>query len=393
MILLDRQNHHLFQPLLYQVATAGLAASEIAQPIRSILRDRLHVRVHLAEVESIIPAERCVIAGGQRLTYDYLVFALGGRTSYFGHPEWEEFAPGLKSIHDAQRIRRDVLMAFERAENTAHPLEQQQLMTVVVVGGGATGVELAGALVELARHVLRRDFRRIDPSRARIVLVEGAPRLLGTFPAALSENARITLERMGVEVRCGLRVQSIGPGRVEFHTGEVIEAGNVIWAAGIAASALTAQLGAPLDRSGRVRVNPDLSVPGHPEIFVIGDAASLEDTAGNPVPGVSRPPSRRPFTWRGRLKTNSGAAQPASVPVLGQGKHGDHREICGGGEDRAHGVLRLSRVAGVAFGPPHIPRGPAQPDRRVRAMVLQLYHVSPRCPNHLRWEILGVETP
>jgi NADH:ubiquinone reductase (H+-translocating) len=287
ILLVDRQNHHLFQPLLYQVATAGLSSSEIAQPIRSILRDRPNIRVHLGEVESIRPAERVVIGQGRTLPYDYLIFALGGRTTYFGHPEWEAFAPGLKSLDDAQRIRRDVLLAFEQAENAESTAEQQRLMTVVVVGGGPTGVELAGAFAELSRHVLRRDFRRIDSARARIVLVEASPRLLGTFPEPLSENARATLSNMGVEVRCGLRVQSLQSGRVEFHTGEVIEAANIVWAAGVGASPLTAQLGAPLDRSGRVQVCPDLSVPGHPEIFVIGDAASLVDPKGVVVPGVS----------------------------------------------------------------------------------------------------------
>lgn len=287
VLVVDRQNHHLFQPLLYQVATAGLSSSEIAQPIRSILRDRPNIRVHLGEVESIRPSERVVIGQGRSLSYDYLIFALGGRTTYFGHPEWEAFAPGLKSLDDAQRIRRDVLLAFEQAENAESTAEQQRLMTVVVVGGGPTGVELAGAFAELSRHVLRRDFRRIDSARARVVLVEAAPRLLGTFPEPLSENARSTLATMGVEVRCGLRVQSLQSGRVEFHNGEVIETANIVWAAGVGASPLTAQLDAPLDRSGRVQVCPDLSVPGHPEIFVIGDAASLVDPNGVMVPGVS----------------------------------------------------------------------------------------------------------
>ena len=337
VLLVDRQNHHLFQPLLYQVATAGLAASEIAQPIRSILRDHPNVQVHLGEIDSIRPHERLVTGAGQRLPYDYLVFALGGRTTYFGHPEWEAFAPGLKSLDDAQRIRREVLLAFEHAENASSPTEQQRLMTVVVVGGGPTGVELAGALVELARHVLIRDFRRIDPARARIVLVEGAPRLLGQFPDSLASNARATLERMGVEVRCGLQVRSLQAGRVEFHTGDVIEAGNIIWAAGIGASPLTAQLGVPLDRAGRVLVNPDLSVPGHPEIFVIGDAASLVDSSGQPVPGVSPAamqqathvarqiedelegrPNRRPFRYwdKGSMATIGRYAAVAKVGPL-----------------------------------------------------------------------------
>lgn len=287
VIVVDRQNHHLFQPLLYQVATAGLSAPEIAQPIRSILWDKPNVRVHLSNVEAIRPDAKQVVVNGRELRYDYLVFGLGGRTSYFGHPEWEQFAPGLKSLEDAQRIRREVLLAFELAENSTDPEEQRRLMTIVVVGGGPTGVELAGAFAELATHVLRRDFKRIDPAKARVVLVEGSPRLLGQFPADLSDNAAETLTRMGVEVRCGVQVKQLAKSRVELNNGEVIEAANIIWAAGIGASPLTAQLGASTDRAGRVLVQPDLSVTGHPEIFVIGDAAFLVDAKGQTVPGVS----------------------------------------------------------------------------------------------------------
>lgn len=284
--LVDRQNHHLFQPLLYQVATAGLSAPEIAQPIRGILWDKPQVHVHLANVEDIRPQAREIVVNGQAHNYDYLVFALGGRTSYFGHPEWEQFAPGLKSLDDAQRIRREVLFAFERAENTNDPAERQRLMTIVIIGGGPTGVELAGAFSELARQVLRRDFKRIDPAQARVILIEGSPRLLGQFPEDLGQNAQETLAGMGVEVRLGTKVLNLAAGRVEI-AGEVIEAENILWAAGIAASPLTAKLGVPLDRAGRVLVNPDLSVPGHPEVFVIGDAAFLLDKDGQVVPGVS----------------------------------------------------------------------------------------------------------
>ena len=337
VILVDRQNHHLFQPLLYQVATAGLSASEIAQPIRSILRDKPNVRVHLGEVESLRPTERLVLGNGRTLEYDYLIVALGGQTGYFGHPEWEAFAPGLKSLEDAQRIRRDVLLAFERAENSEDPVEQQRLMTVVVVGGGPTGVELAGAFAELARHVLNRDFRKIDPTRARIVLVEGAARLLGAFPQHLADDAADTLQKMGVEVRCGLRVRDIRSEVVEFHSGERIEAGNILWAAGVNASPLTRDLGAPLDRTGRVLVNPDLSVPGHPEIFVIGDAAAIADASGQFVPGVSPAamqqathvarqledeiagrPNRRPFRYwnKGSMATIGRSAAIAKIGPL-----------------------------------------------------------------------------
>ena len=287
VLLVDRRNHHLFQPLLYQVATAGLSAPEIAQPLRSLFRERPNIHVRLGEVRDIRPDARVVVVDGEEVPYDFLVFALGGRTAYFGHPEWEAFAPGLKTLEDAQRIRAEVLLAFERAENSADAAERTRHMTSVVIGGGPTGVEMAGALAELARHVLRDDFRRIDPRTARVVLVEGGARLLGQFPADLGDNAQETLEAMGVEVRCGRRVRELSKGRVELDTGEVIEASNIVWAAGVAASPLTARLGAPLDRAGRVQVEPDLSVPGHPEIFVVGDACGIVDRDGQVVPGVA----------------------------------------------------------------------------------------------------------
>jgi NADH dehydrogenase len=287
ILLVDRQNHHLFQPLLYQVATAGLSAPEIAQPIRAIFHDRPEIQVRLGTVEDIRTGTREVIVDGKSERYDYLVFALGGRTSYFGHPEWAEFAPGLKSLEDAHRIRREVLDAFERAENTDDEAERRRLMTLVVIGGGPTGVELAGALIELSRQVLRRDFRRIDPTQSRVILIEGSPRLLAQFPEELSQNARETLEKMGVEVRTETRVKDLQRGKVLLPDGTVIEAENILWAAGVSASALTAKLGAPLDRAGRVLVKPDLSLPDHPEVFVIGDACSIVDCDGQIVPGVS----------------------------------------------------------------------------------------------------------
>ncbi len=285
--LVDRQNHHLFQPLLYQVATAGLSSPEIAQPVRAVFHDRPDVHVHLANVEDILPATKELVVDGLTHSYDYLVFALGGRTSYFGHPEWEQFAPGLKSLDDAQRIRRGLLFAFEHAENTRDEDERRRLMTIVIVGGGPTGVELAGACSELTRQVLKRDFKRIDPAQARVILIEGSPRLLGQFTEPLSQSARDTLEGMGVEVRTNTHVKNITQGRVELPDGSFIEAENILWAAGVAASPLTAKLGVPIDRAGRVLVNPDLSIPGRPEVFVIGDAAYLLDKDGQVVPGVS----------------------------------------------------------------------------------------------------------
>jgi len=284
--LADRQNHHLFQPLLYQVATAGLAAPDIAQPIRSILHDHPSLSVIMDSVLDVRLAENKVILTQETLAYDYLVMALGGVTSYFGHPEWEAAAPGLKTLDDAVKIRREVLLAFEKAETAATPSERARLMTIVVVGGGPTGVELAGAFAELATHVLVRDFRNIDPSRARIVLIEASPVILSHLPADLAASGQRQLERMGVEIRTQTRVTAISRGRVETTSG-TIEAENIIWAAGVGAAPLTQKLGVPLDRAGRVKVLPDLSIPGFPNAFAIGDMASLTDKNGVLVPGVS----------------------------------------------------------------------------------------------------------
>ena len=285
--LVDRTNHHLFQPLLYQVATAGLSAPEIAQPIRSILSDRPDITVLMDEVLDFNLAERKVFLSENTLKYDFLVVALGGCNSYFGHPEWEAFAPGLKTIDDAVRIRSRVLLEFEKAENGAARAESEKLMTIVIIGGGPTGVELAGAFAELARTVLRRDFRHIDPTKARIVLLEGSPMVLGNFPPDLSESAQRQLEKLGVHVRTSARVKDIREGEVELEDGEIIHAGTILWAAGVAAVPLTKKLGVELDKAGRVKVNPDLSLPGHPEVFAIGDLALVMDKDGKPVPGIS----------------------------------------------------------------------------------------------------------
>ena len=285
--LVDRTNHHLFQPLLYHVAMAGLSAPDIAQPIRSILCQKARMEVLMDEVQGFDLATRRVSCRENELNYDYLVLAPGSITSYFGHPEWEEFAPGMKTIDDALRIRREVLLAFEHAENQRDPAEQERLMTIVIVGGGPTGVELAGSCAELAHRVLRRDFDRIDPCRARIILIESAPRVLEHFPEDLSAKALTQLEHLGVQVRTGVRVQSITRGRVTFASGETLRAGTVVWAAGVMAHPLTRLLGAETDRAGRIKVLPDLSVPGHPEIFAIGDIVSLMQDNGNPVPGLA----------------------------------------------------------------------------------------------------------
>lgn len=286
VVLIDRQNHHLFQPLLYQVATAGLSATDIAQPIRGILSDYPQVTVLMDEVRGIDLNLRRIELGRQTLDYDYLVMALGGVTSYFGHPEWEPFAPGLKSLDDALKIRRSILFAFERAEMSTSVEERKRLTTIVVVGGGPTGVELSGAFAELARTVLNKDFRHIDPAQARVVLIEASPRVLAHFPEDLSRNAREQLEKLGVEVHTGVKVLDVKQGLVETSIGP-IDAENVIWGAGVGANPLGKQLGAELDRAGRVKVAPDCSVPGHPEAFVLGDMAALTDAKGVVVPGVS----------------------------------------------------------------------------------------------------------
>ena len=285
--VVDRTNHHLFQPLLYQVAAAGLSAPEIAQPIRSILSRRQNITVLLDKVVDLNLANKQVFLETTMLQYDYLVLALGGRTSYFGHPEWEQFAPGLKSLDDALRLRSRVLLAFERAENTQDTTARERLMTIVIVGGGPTGVELAGAFAELVRTVLNRDFRRIDPTQAKIILIEASPVVLSHLPADLAGSATRQLQNLGVQVRTSTRVKDIRRGEVELENGEIIHAENILWAAGVSATSLTQKLGVETDRAGRVKVNPDLSLPGHPTVFAIGDMALVLQADGKPVPGVS----------------------------------------------------------------------------------------------------------
>ena len=285
--VVDRTNHHLFQPLLYQVATAGLSAPDIAQPIRSILCDRPNVRVLLDEVTDLDLQARRVKCVQNELTYDYLIIALGSVPGYFGHPEWEQHAPSLKTLDDARYIRHNLLLAFEKAESTKDPGEQERLMTIVIVGGGPTGVELAGACAELTSHVLKRDFDYIDPSRAKIILIEASPVVLSHLPEDLAQSGQRQLEALGVEVRTSTRVKNLSQGCVELDTGERILAENIIWAAGVLAHPLTKKLGIPLERGGRIKVNADLSVPGYPEVFAIGDLAVALQKDGTPVPWVS----------------------------------------------------------------------------------------------------------
>ena len=284
--LLDRGNHHLFQPLLYQVATAGLSAPNIAAPLRHILRRQQNVTVLLGEAARLDPdAHRLALADGRTLEYDRLVLATGATHAYFGHDDWAPHAPGLKTLDDALEIRRRILLAFERAEAEDDPAARAAWLTFAIVGGGPTGVELAGTLAEIARHTLHGEFRRIDPRQARVLLLEAGPRVLSTFPEALSEKARRQLARLGVEVRTGVPVAAIDDGGVQLGD-ERIPARTVLWAAGVAASPLARDLGVALDRAGRVPVQPDLSVPGHPDVFVVGDLAAVR-CDDKPVPGVA----------------------------------------------------------------------------------------------------------
>lgn len=286
--LVDRQNHHLFQPLLYQVAMAGLAPNEIAAPIRSILRNSGNTTVLLAEVISIDLAEKHVaLAEGPDVTYDFLILAPGARTHYFGHAQWERYAPGLKSIDDAVEIRRRVLLAFEAAEREPDAAQRARLLSFIVIGGGPTGVELAGAIAELARYALGRDFRRARPTETRVLLVEGGERVLATFDPSLSESAVLQLSELGVHVRTGSIVERIGDEGVVLRSGEVLAASTVVWAAGVASSPLIAALGVETDRMGRAKINEDCSLPGQPNVFVIGDAAYLLGSDDKPLPGVS----------------------------------------------------------------------------------------------------------
>jgi NADH dehydrogenase len=297
--IIDRHNHHTFQPLLYQVATAALSAPDIAWPIRSILRKQENARVVMADVTGVDVAKRVVQAGPVEIPYDFLVLATGAMHSYFGHDEWEDAAPGLKSIDDALEVRRRILLAFERAEVVDNPAERHRLLTFVIVGGGPTGVEMAGAIAEIAQHTLRSDFRRIDPRAARIVLVEAGPRILPTFPERLSTYAQRSLERMGVEVKTDSLVTECRKDGVVLKNGR-IGCDTIIWAAGVKASPAAQWIGAEADRAGRIKVGPQLEVPGRPEIFAIGDTAVLADPAALPIPGIA-PAAKQMGKYVGRL--------------------------------------------------------------------------------------------
>lgn len=297
--VVDRQNHHCFQPLLYQVATAALSPADVAWPIRHILRAQANVTVLMEEAAGVDLARKVLITNFGEIAYDYLVIATGATHSYFGHDDWAPYAPGLKRIEDATRIRRSILIAFERAELTQDIAEQKRLLTFVIVGGGATGVELAGAIAEIARQTLAADFRRIDPRSARIILIEAGPRVLPTFAPDQSDYVREALTHAGVDVQTDTSVTGCDADGVDTSGGR-IEACTIVWAAGVVASPAARWLGAEADRAGRVKVNADLSLPGHPEVFVIGDAATINDAKGRPVPGMA-PGAKQMGRYAGKL--------------------------------------------------------------------------------------------
>lgn len=333
--LIDRRNHHLFQPLLYQVATTSLATSEIAWPVRQLLRRRKDVTTLLATVTGVDKVgRRVLLSDGESVPYDTLVIATGARHAYFGHDEWEPFAPGLKTLEDATTIRRRILLAFERAERETDAAKRQTFLTFVVIGGGPTGVELAGTIADLARDTLTGEFRRIDPGEARVVLVEAGPRVLGNFRETMSDYAGGALERLGVEVRLGFPVTAVDSEGVTID-GKRLPARTVIWAAGVAASPAAEWLGAPADRAGRIIVEPDLTVTGNPEIFAIGDTAHVERPEGGLVPGVA--PSAK---QQGRY-----VAKTIRARLRGRPDHGPFRY-------RAEGDLATigKRAAVVDFG-------------------------------------------
>lgn len=344
--IIDRRNHHCFQPLLYQVATAALSPADIAWPIRAVLSRQRNARVLLAGVEAIDTGKKTVKTDSVLAAYDYLVLATGARHFYFGHEGWERFAPGLKDINDANRIRDRVLLAFERAELSDDATRQQKLMTFVIVGGGATGIEMAGAIAEMARQTLRGDFRRIDTRQSRIILLEAGPRILPSFPEKLSRYAEESLKRMGVEVRTSARVTGCDARGVATTEGR-INASSVIWAAGVMASPASRWLGAPQDGNGRIIVNPDLSVPGFANVFAIGDTASVKDSTGAQIPGMA-PAAKQMGRYVGRVIARDAMGKPNPSPF----KYRHFGELATVGRRSAIvklGTMELTGLAGWLF--------------------------------------------
>jgi NADH dehydrogenase len=382
--VVDRRNYHLFQPLLYQVATAVLTPGEIAEPVRRIMKRHRNVRVVLGELEGVDPGRREIRVNGELLRYDTLVLATGATHSYFGHPEWERFAPGLKTLEDARRIRARVLLAFEQAEMENDPAERERLMTFAIIGGGPTGVEMAGAIAGLARQSLVRDFRAIDPMTARILLIEAAPRILGPFPEDLSAYAERALKRLGVTILTGRAVENIDERGVTLG-GEVIPAATVVWAAGVAASPVGALLNVGTDKAGRVRVNPDLSVPGLDGVYVLGDLALAHDEKGRPLPGLAQVAHQQGRYLGRALKAQHPARRdPSPVPVPQPGQPGCDRPQRGRGrlgQVQAEGLSRLACMG-------HRPRLPArrvpEPPAGEPALAMVLSDAPVWLPDHRR---------
>ena len=383
--VVDRLNYFLFQPLLYQVALAGLAATDVAYPIRAALHHRRNVSVLLGEVTGVDVARRQVrLEDGTTLSYDYLILAAGARTSYFGHDEWAEHAPGLKDLDDALEIRRRVLVALESAERATDAAERQRLLTFVVVGGGPTGVELAGAIADLSRDILVVDFRRLDRHAVRVVLVEMADRVLTPFVPSLSDKARAQLEELRVEIRTGVRVEGVDARGAKVG-GERIDAGTVLWGAGVRPSPLGAALGVPVDAAGRVIVGPDCAVPGHPELFVIGDMAAFTPAgAAAPLPGTSPVALQQAALGRAQHPGRRRRAAARAVPLRRQGVHGHDRPRARRRPDRAAEAVGPHRVAGVGVPAPVVPGRLPQPGVRVHELDLGVHHLAPWRARHHR---------
>ncbi len=373
LTVVDQHNHHVFQPLLYQVATAGLSPADIAAPIRWVLRRQANVRVLLGEVVAIDASRRCVRLGtGLELDYDFLVVATGVTHAYFGHDDWAAHAPGLKTLDDAVAIRRRVLLAFERAEREPDAARQGDLLTFVVIGGGPTGVEMAGAIAEIARQSLRDEFDAIAPHSARVLLLEGGPTILSTYTEDLRASARRALTGLGVEVREQAQVTHVDEGEVRLGD-ERIAAGTIVWAAGVQASPVGRMLGAPVDRLGRVQVAADLSLPGHPEVFVAGDLMHVAGDDGQPVPGVAQAAMQAGKRAARNIERRLAGGGHRAVPLSRPGGHGHHRPRPRHRRPRLDSPHRVSRLAGVAVPPPGVPdrlqepRGGAHPvARRLR---------------------------
>ena len=351
VVLLDRTNHHLFQPLLYQVASAALSPGDIASPIREVLRGQENATVIMGEVTRIDKEKKAVeLANGDLIAYDYLIVATGARHHYFGHPEWEQHAPGIKTLRDALRIRENILLSFEKAERCADPSTEERYLSFVVIGGGPTGCELAGAIAEIAHRTMLRDFRRIDPSRTRVYLVEAASQILPTFGEELGRKAQRQLEKLRVNVLVNSKVTEVTGRGVQLE-GRFIEAETVLWAAGNQASPLLKTLEVPSDRQGRVLVEPDLSIAGHPNLFVIGDAARFEVKDGSALPRHRHCcHSTSQVRERGYLQRRA-RGRASAVQVLRSWDDGYHWKGESGGDDRRAPTLRLPSLVALGMGP------------------------------------------